>query len=129
METVACLAGCYPPSALKDNEGLTRLKQLARWRASYLASSVARVVQKLNFSAHKQRNKKGGRKSEGIYMYIGSRLDFYLSPKRPGKEEMRGTSGKREKQWLTGLTGERIFTKLDINCSALHLRQGTCKVS
>lgn len=70
-----------------------------------------------------------------------SRLDFSLSPddwdervggvvddRTRGGDEDGGNTGREEKQRLTGLTGERIFTKLDINCSALHLRGATCKI-
>lgn len=110
----ACLAGYYPPSALNDNEGLTLLHTASLAPCtSYLAHSS-----EVKLSQRRPQTTKG-RESEGIG---GSALDLGMSA-GDGRTEERG-----EKQWLTGVTGERIFTKLDINCSALHLRQGTCKV-
>ncbi len=136
METLACLVGCYPSPALNDNEGLTHFTQLALHHALVTWPRVWHTVQKLNFYSDTHKQRRGANQRE--YMSFGSRLDFSLSPsdqRGGGDKGCRGGDGdgenigRREKQWLTGLTGERIFTKLDINCNALHLRQGTCKVS
>lgn len=121
---LVCLFGrlLSPPFCIKWQWGLdtSHTASLAS-RTSYLAASVAHSSEvKLS---HKQQ-KKGANQREYISFRI--RAWFLSVTQRPETEE---NIEKRGKQWLTGLTGERIFTKLDINCNALHLRQGTCKVS
>ena len=125
------------PPALNDNEDLTHLTQLAWHHAVVTCPRLWHTVQKLNFRSDAYKQQKG-RKSERIYIVSDPGLISLCHPAtvdggktREAEEEMETGEniGWREKQWLTGLTGERIFTKLDINCSALHLRQGTCKVS
>lgn len=135
METLACLAGCYPPSALNDNEGLTRFTQLAWHHALVTWPRLWCTVQKLNFHSDAHKQQKGTNQREYIYRSDPDLICLCHPATGDGGDggSLGGDGdgeniGKREKQWLTGLTGERIFTKLDINCNALHLRQGTCKV-
>lgn len=104
METLACLAGYYPPSALNDNEGLTRFTQLAWHHALVTWPHLWRAVQKLNFyrlspPSHKQQKRL---ESDRIYSILfRSRLDFSVTPRletREVEEEMgMGRKYGREK--------------------------------
>lgn len=107
METLGCLAGCYPPSALNDNEGLTHFTQLARHHALVTWPCLWRTVQKLNFHSDAHKQQKGANQRE--YILFRSRLDFSLSP----SNRRRGKQGKLRRRWGRGEHREERKTMAD----------------
>lgn len=93
VETLACLAGYYPLSALNDNEGLTRFTQLAWHHTLVTWPCLWHTVQKLNFHSDAHKQQKGMNQRE--YISFGSRLNFSLSP----TDWRWGWRGKSRRRW------------------------------